>query len=111
MSDRLVHRTYQNFCGRVLVGISFDLKRLGIAKDVEPLTENAEWNKLFRRLAKALPEQRSQRVYLDRVVKVLAGSSMFIVKRAERRLWTKSLARQDAHELLTEVFKAEWQRG
>ncbi|RLC14487.1 MAG: hypothetical protein DRI57_14375 [Deltaproteobacteria bacterium] len=36
---------------------------------------------------------------------------MFIVKHAERRFWTKSQARQDAHELLTEVFKLEWQRN
>jgi SAM-dependent methyltransferase len=94
-----------------LVGISFDLKRLGTAKEVEPLTDDVEWNKLFRRLAKALPEQRSQRIYLDRVVKALAGSSMLIVKRAEQRLWTRSQARRDANELLTEVFKVEWQRG
>jgi len=97
--------------GSSLVGISFDLRRLGTAQAVEPLTSDVEWNKLFRRLAKVLPVQRSQRVYLDRVVKILAGSSMFIVKRSEQRLWTQSQARRDANELLTEVFKAEWQRG
>jgi hypothetical protein len=94
-----------------LVGMSFDLKKLHAAKDLAPLIEETQWRRLFNRLVKALPQAISQRVYLDRVVKIFDGSSMFIIKRAEKRYWTKSQARQDAHELLTEVFKAEWQRS
>jgi type I restriction-modification system DNA methylase subunit len=95
--------------GSPLVGISFDLEKLGYAQPIKLFTDDIQWNTLFHRLSKVLPEQLSRRVYLDRMVKVLDGSAMFVVKRAERRFWIKSQARQDAHELLTEVFKSEWQ--
>lgn len=93
-----------------LLGISFELKKLGTAKDRPPITDIAEWDKLFHRLSHALPERLSHRIYLDRTVKALDGSSMLLIKRAEKRFWTKSQARQDAHELLTDVFKREWQQ-
>ncbi|MBI4670523.1 MAG: N-6 DNA methylase [Chloroflexi bacterium] len=94
-----------------MIGVSFDLKQSGKAKSLALLTEDSDWHVWLTRLDNAAPQRVSERVYLDPVVKILAGGSMFLAKRAERRLWTKSQARQDAHELLTEVFKAEWQRG
>ena len=94
----------------LLVGMSFELKDLGMAVTHKPITDNTEWQYWFKRLSQSLLKEYSTQIYIDRVVKVLGGSSMFIIKRAERRLWTKSQARQDAQELLTEVFKLEWQR-
>ena len=94
----------------LLVGMSFELKDLGMAATHNPITDNTEWQYWFKRLSQSLLKEYSTQIYIDRVVKVLGGSSMFIIKRAERRLWTKSQARQDAQELLTEVFKLEWQR-
>ncbi len=94
----------------LLVGMSFELKDLGTEVTRTPITDNLEWKRWFRRLSKSLRKEYSTQIYIDRVVKVLGDTSMFIVKRAERRLWTKSQARQDAQEFLTEVFKLEWQR-
>ena len=94
----------------LLVGMSFELKDLGMAVTHAPITDDLEWKRWFRRLSKSLRKEYSAQIYIDRVVKILSGSSMFIIKRAEHRLWTKSQARQDAQELLTEVFKLEWQR-
>ncbi len=94
----------------LLVGMSFELKDLGTAVTPNPIIDNSGWQRWFRRLSKSLRKEYSTQIYIDRVAKVLSESSMFIIKRAERRLWTKSQARQDAQELLTEVFKLEWQR-
>jgi len=95
----------------LLVGISFDLKDLGTAVTHKPIIDDSEWQIWFKRLCKTLRKEYSAGIYIDSIVKVLHDSSMLIVKRAERRLWTKSQARQDAQELLTEVFKLEWQRN
>ena len=94
----------------LLVGMSCELKDLGMAVTRALIKDNLEWKRWFRRLSKSLRKEYSTQIYIDRVVKVLGDTSMFIVKRAECRLWTKSQARQDAQELLTEVFKLEWQR-
>ncbi|MCP4402207.1 MAG: N-6 DNA methylase [bacterium] len=94
----------------LLCGMSFALKDLGTAIVHKPVTDDAQWQHWFRRLSKTLRKEHSERVYIDRIIKELSDSSMFIVKRAERRLWTSSQARQDAQEFLTEVFKLEWQR-
>lgn len=93
----------------LLCGISFDLKDLGTAIVHKPVTDDAQWQHWFKRLSKTLRQEYSERIYIDRVIKELSSSSMFIIKRAERRFWTKSQARQDAQEFLTEVFKLEWQ--
>ncbi|MFH1634288.1 MAG: hypothetical protein ABIG63_09815 [Chloroflexota bacterium] len=95
----------------LLVGMAFELKDLDTSIVNTPVTDNSEWQYWFRRLSKSLQKEYTARIYIDSVVKALSDSSIFIVKRAERRLWTKSQARQDAQELLTEVFKREWQRS
>jgi type I restriction-modification system DNA methylase subunit len=94
-----------------LVGMSFELKDLGTAVTHGPITDDSEWQRWFRHLSKSLRKEYSTGIYIDSIVKELSNSSMFIIKRAERRFWTKSQARQDAQELLTEVFKLEWQRN
>jgi hypothetical protein len=94
-----------------LVGMSFELKEMGVAVKNHPITDDSEWQRWFKRLSKSLRKEYGAGIYIDSIVKELSNSSMFIIKRAERRLWTKSQARQDAHELLTEVFKLEWQRN
>lgn len=95
----------------LLVGMVFELVDLGTAQIYEPVTDDTHWQRWFRQLSRLLYQERSSQIYIDRTVKELTDSSIFIVKRAERRLWTKSTARQDAQELLTEVFRREWQRN
>ncbi len=93
----------------LVCGVSFELKDLGTAKSFNVLTEEAEWQRWFRRLSKSITKEYSSRIYTDRTIKELTDSSILIIKRSERRFWTKSQARQDAKELLTQVFKLEWQ--
>lgn len=95
----------------LLVGMAFELVEQGTAQTHDPITDNAAWQRWFRRLNNSLLQERSSQIYIDRTIKELTDSSMFIVKKAERRLWTKSVARQDARELLTEVFRLEWQKN
>ena len=103
-------RIYAPLNGR-LCGMSFELKDLKTANSYNPITDNLEWKQWFGRLSKLLRKEYSAGIYIDRVVKQLSDSSMFIIKRAKQLFWTRSQAREDAYELLTEVFKLEWLRG
>ncbi|MFH1908427.1 MAG: N-6 DNA methylase [Chloroflexota bacterium] len=94
----------------LLCGMAFELKEKDTALRHPPVTDDAEWQRWFRQLSTSLRKELTEGIYVDRVVKELSDSGMLIVKRAERRFWTKSQARQDAQELLTEVFKLEWQQ-
>lgn len=95
----------------LVVGIAFELVDFGTAQVHKPITDDASWQKWLRKLSHSLYQKRSSQIYIDRTIKELTESSMFVVKRAERRLWTKSMARQDAQELLTEVFRLEWEKN
>ncbi|MDM8520181.1 N-6 DNA methylase [Anaerolineales bacterium HSG6] len=106
----LISRIYAPHHG-LLVGMAFELVDIDDVIHHAPITDSAEWQRWYRRLSKTLRQEYHSGIYIDSVVKYLSGSSMFLIKRAERRLWTKSQAHQDAHELLTEIFKLEWQRG
>jgi hypothetical protein len=97
----------------VLHGMVFELKASLDVTLYEPVTDSVEWRHWFKRLSRSLRQEHSAGIYINRMVKELSDSdaSMFIIKHAERRLWTKSQARQDAQELLTEIFHLEWQRA
>ena len=94
----------------LLIGMVFELVDHGKRTTRVPITDSTFWQTWFRRLSHSLLKESSSQIYIDRAVKELTASSILIIKRAERRLWTKSVARQDAQELLTEVFKLEWQQ-
>ncbi|NTV27464.1 MAG: N-6 DNA methylase [Methanothrix sp.] len=98
----------------LLCGLVFQLKdghRISSQISSEASDSDREMRDLFQRLSSVLRDQVSRNIYTDRVLKVLTDSAMCIVKRAEKRYWTRSQARQDASELLTEVFSREWQRA
>lgn len=88
---------------------SFELVEIGTARPAV-ITYSEEWRQWLSRLGQALELKVSSHMFVDRVMKELTNDSMLIIKRAQRRLWTRSQARQDAREFLGEVFRLEWQR-
>jgi hypothetical protein len=94
----------------LLCGMAFELKEKGAALHQPAVTDDVEWQHWFKQLSTTLRKELTEGIYIDRVVKEVSASGMFLIKRAECRFWTKSQARQDAQELLTEVFKLEWQQ-
>ena len=87
----------------LLIGMAFDLEDLGTAMPHSPITDDSDWQRWFRRLSKSLLKEYVSQIYIDRVVKELNDSSMFIVKRAQRRFWTRSQARRDASTAMDTV--------
>jgi len=60
-------------------------------------SDEEEWADLLARLDQSTRQPTSsKRVYIDGLVRIVNDSEIAIIKRNERRLWTKSAARDDA---------------
>jgi hypothetical protein len=94
----------------LLCGMAFELNEIDKLSQQPAITEDGGLQIWYRQLSRDLRREWTEGIYVDRVVKEITETGMFLLKRAERRLWTRSQARQDAQELLTEVFKLEWQK-
>lgn len=77
----------------------------------EPTAADAnEWADLLRRFDEnTLTPTRSKRVYIDGLVRIITDSAIVIVKRNERRLWTRSAARDDAEATMVMAIQFDAQ--
>lgn len=79
-----------------------------------PVKESATapWHKLLEKLDKTQLAPVSKRVYIDGVVRAVSDTDIMIIKRNERRLWTRSMAREDVEAtLLQAIHLQERSRG
>ena len=67
-------------------------------------SETAQWHKVLEQLEETLHVPVSKRVYIDGVVRGVSDTDIMIVKRDERRLWTRSMAREDAEATLLQAM-------
>jgi hypothetical protein len=78
--------------------------------DGEPLSsfsttdDEQAWHKLLKRLDTTLDHPVSSRIYIEGMVRAVTDTDIFIIKRNERRLWTRSLAREDAEATLLQAM-------
>jgi hypothetical protein len=49
----------------------------------------------------------SQSIYIDGVVRAVSDEQIIIVKRNENRLWTRSIAREDAEATLVQAMNRQ----
>ena len=83
-------------------------KPVGAAKE----SEASQWNSVLMKLEETLRRPISRRVYIDGVVRGVSDTDIMIIKRNERRLWTRSMAREDAEAtLLQAIHLQEISRG
>jgi hypothetical protein len=60
-------------------------------------TDEQAWLEILSRLSDTSRQPtRARRVYIDGLIRIVTDEDMVIIKRNERRLWTKSSARDDA---------------
>jgi hypothetical protein len=63
------------------------------------------WGYILDRIGKALPQPMgTSRILLDGVVHVVTDDEIIIIKRNEKRFWTRSLAREDADATLCKAM-------
>lgn len=68
------------------------------------LTDEEEWATVLKRCSDALKQEVSRRIYIDNMVRVVTDTEIYIIKRDERRLWTRSMAREDAEATLVQAM-------
>lgn len=71
------------------------------------LNKQEGWTDVLRRLDKALLQPISSSVYTDGLVRAVTDDEIIVIKRNEKRLWTKSMAREDAEATIVQAMKRE----
>lgn len=66
--------------------------------------EQEEWDSVLDRCSEVLKQEVSHHIYIDNMVRVVTDTEIYIIKRDERRLWTRSLAREDAEATLVQLM-------
>lgn len=67
----------------------------------EPTFSDTEWSTILDRIGETSPQPMgASRIILDGLVHVVSDSGIIIIKRNEKRFWTRSLAREDADATL-----------
>ncbi len=59
----------------------------------------------------SLQSYYAQRIFIDGAVRVVTPTDVVLIKRNERRLWTRSVAREDAEAALHEIIRSQLTRG
>ncbi len=78
-----------------MVAVEFFASDKGDRWDLKPKNDN--WGYILEQVGEALPHPMgSSQIILDGVVHVVSDSGIIIIKRNEKRFWTRSLAREDA---------------
>jgi len=70
--------------------------------------ENEEWKKLLEMLeSELLFPYNTRNIYIDGMVRAVTDTSIIVIKRNEYRLWTRSMARDDAEATMVQVMNAQ----
>ncbi len=75
--------------------------------DLPPLQDDkAMWADL-KRIAKSSDRQINHRIYIAGLVRLVTDDAIIIIKRNERRLWTRSQAREDAEATFLQAMRSQ----
>ncbi|MDA3895423.1 MAG: N-6 DNA methylase [Desulfobacteraceae bacterium] len=73
------------------------------------------WEYILEQIGEALPQPMgTSQIVLDGLVHIVSDSGIIIIKRNEKRFWTRSLAREDADATLCKRMvetRPEWNKG
>lgn len=87
-----------------LLGVVFSTQHKGSPLPPPAETNEQAWEQLLARLADAaVTPWHSSRIYIDGLVRSVSDTECIIVKRDERRMWTRSMAREDAEATLLQA--------
>ncbi len=70
-------------------------------------SDESQWKKVLEELEETLLTPVSKRVYIDGLVRAVSDTDIMIIKRNERRLWTRSMAREDAEATLLQAMNMQ----
>tara|TARA_B100001964_G_C14250760_1_gene609838 strand:- start:741 stop:3989 length:3249 start_codon:yes stop_codon:yes gene_type:complete len=90
-----------------MVAVIFSIRGIQeeIIRDISG--ERETWINILHRLDKALLKPMSSRVYIDGLVRAVTEDEVMIIKRNEKRFFTKSMAREDAEATLMQAMNRD----
>jgi hypothetical protein len=74
--------------------------------------EQGEWEEILNQLASEedgllVPYNYHHQIYLDGMVRYVSDTDIIIIKRNEQRLWTRSIAREDAEATMLKLINLQ----
>ncbi len=66
-----------------------------------------EWINVLKVCDKTLINPISHRIYIEGMVRAVTDNNIIIIKRNERRLWTRSMAREDAEATMLQAIRLQ----
>jgi len=97
-------RVHQSPKSDSMLAAVFSVKNIGENPIPDTTSEDDAWKNTLRRLDEALLQPVGSRVYIDGLVRAVSDEEIIIIKRNEKRLWTKSMAREDAEATLVQAM-------
>ena len=74
-------------------------------------SKNDSWGYILEQIGKTLPQPMgTSQIVLDGLVHVVSDSGIIIIKRNEKRFWTRSLAREDADATICKAMQVHLNR-
>lgn len=86
------------FTPLMLIKISFDKKKKDILQSNELIDDE------LKRLDKYLWEEKATNIYFRKKLNYKTGNDIYIIRPNQRRFWSKSMALEDASELILEIL-------
>jgi hypothetical protein len=92
-----------------MVAVVLETAEVGRSHEqLAPDADQHEWASLMRKLDKvAVQHEGSRRIFVDGVVRIVSETEIIIIKRNERRLWTASMAREDAEATVKQAMELQ----
>jgi hypothetical protein len=88
-----------------MIAIVFSAQEKGASLPEGAPNDEYAWADVLAKCSKSLLRPVSSRVYMDGIVRAISDNDMIVIKRDERRLWTRSMAREDAEAILVQAMR------
>lgn len=93
--------------GVPMIAVVFTTQSRDVLATASSESELQTWKRTLERCEAALMQPVSQRIYIEGMIRAVTDTSIIIIKRDERRLWTRSMAREDAEATLLQAVKLQ----
>ncbi len=91
-----------------MLAIIFSTQEKGESLPEISKSEQQEWLEVLNQLkGNLLVPYNSDKIYIDGMVRAVTDTDIIIIKRNERRLWTRSMAREDAEATLLQAINLQ----
>src|SRR6266516_162725 len=95
--------------GIPMLAVLFTTREEHAIRDFETADNAEDWEQVLAQCDLTLRYPVSRRIYIDGIIRVVSDTFILIVKRDERRLWTRSMASEDAEATLLQAVKLQEQ--